>query len=271
MTSLPPKSIFPQLRLNRRHQIQCYLAISAFIAAHLVTGCSSDEPVEVSPIDTRPPVPALFYETTAQCEADAKRQQATYEAQLTAASAQPSPTILEKTAPLHPKPPALKPGDCAAQMQAAQAEHDRHAPVYQNLSDCQDEGVQCEYYDGASGSGGYHSSTYIYSGYRPRFGGTYIYYQGNPADVVNPNTIRTGTGQTIYRPHTVYASATPGEVVTPQGEMVATRKLGRVAAPGDLGMAAPSRPQGHAAQGTISGRNRSGFGSTFKGTGRGGK
>jgi hypothetical protein len=270
MTSLPPKSPLPQLRLNRRYQIQCYLAISAFIAAQMVTACSSDEPVAVSPIDTRPPVPALFYETTAQCEADAKRQQATYEAQLASIKAQPSPTIPEKTTPTPPKPPAFKPSDCAAQMQAAQAEHDRHAPVYQNLTDCQDEGVQCEYYSGYSGSSGYHS-THIYSGYRPRFGGTYIYHHGNPADVVNPNSIRTATGQTIYRPHTVYARSTPGEVVTPQGEVVTNRKVGRVAAPGDLGVAAPSRPPGHAAQGTISGRSRSGFGSTFKGTGRGGK
>lgn len=267
MTSLPPKSISPQLRLNRRYQIQCYLAISAFIAAQMVTGCSSDEPEEVvNSIDTSPPVPALFYETTAQCEADTQRQQAAYEAQLATAKVQPSPTIPNKT----PQPPNLKPSDCAAQMQAAQVEHDRHAPVYQNLSDCQDEGVQCEYYSGSSGSTGYHS-TYIYSGYRPRFGGTYIYTQGNPADVVNPNIIKTATGQTIYRPHTVYATSTPGQVVTPQGEVVTNRKVGLVATPKHVGTGAPSRPKGHAAQGTVSGRSRSGFGSTFKGTGRGGK
>ncbi|MFM2431254.1 MAG: hypothetical protein RLZZ511_2467 [Cyanobacteriota bacterium] len=263
----------PQPRAIRRRQVQAYLTVSALVAAQLVTGCSSDED---SAIDQRPPVPALFYENQAQCEADARNQRTAYEAKLKAAQAtQAATTVGGETVPRPqaiPKSPAITPEQCAAQMRAAKAEHDRHAPVYKTQAECQADGVQCEYYGGASSgsSGSSHSASGYYYGYRPRYGGSYFYPGGNPADT-SPNTMIDNDGNRIYRPHTVYESANFGQVVTPQGETVTKGVPGRVSAPGHMGFSAPSRPVGHAAKGTITGRSRSsGFGSSFKGGGKGG-
>ncbi|OUC14953.1 MAG: hypothetical protein B0A82_09505 [Alkalinema sp. CACIAM 70d] len=250
----------------RRRQIQTYLAISAFIAAQLITGCNNDGDEADDPM-----VPALFYENKAQCEADAKRQQDLYAAQLKAAQAQSTAAgtaASPASAPL--KPPALKPQDCGTQMRAAQLEHDRHAPVYKSLADCQAEGVQCEPYSGGGSTTSTTSTTSSAFGYRPRFGGAYIYPEGNP-NLPSESPLSMGAGSRIYTPHTVYSGLNPGEVVTPNGDTVSRSSAGSVMVPAHTGFAAPSRPAGTAAKGTITGRSQSGFGSSYKSTGRGGK
>jgi hypothetical protein len=217
MKSPNPESKPPQIRAIRRKQVQQYLAISAFIATQLVTGCEmneEDEPAEVDPM-----VPALFYETTEQCEAEAAKQKAE-----------------------QPTTPAIPAADCAQQIAAARQEHDRHAPVYQGLMDCQSEGIQCE-------PTPYGYDTY---GYRPSYGGAY-FYSGS------------------YMPHTVYRGLNGREIVTPQGQVLVQPGLGAVSAPQSISLAAPPRPPGYAAIGTIKGRNSGGFGSTYKNTGSGGK
>jgi hypothetical protein len=223
MTSPKPESQAPQIRAIRRKQIQQYLAISAFIATQLVTGCDmaeEDEPAEVDPM-----LPALFYETTEQCEATQQKDAV----QLTADPAQ--------------QPPSPNPApDCAQQITAARAEHDRHAPVYQSLTNCQADGIQCE------------PTPYGYDtfGYRPSYGGAY-FYSGS------------------YMPHTVYRGLNGGEIVTPQGQVLVQPGFGSVSVPQSISVAAPPRPPGYAAVGTIKGRNNGGFGSTYKNTGSGGK
>ena len=64
-----------------------------------------------------------------------------------------------------PTPPPMQVADCAAQMLAAQQEHDKTAPVYASIADCQSEGVRCE----ATPAGA------LTAGYRPIYGGTYLY------------------------------------------------------------------------------------------------
>jgi uncharacterized protein YgiB involved in biofilm formation len=257
MSSSSPEPQSRQLRPIRRQQVQQCLVIAAFAAAQLLAGCTEVEP------EPEPPkmVPALFYKDQAQCEADTRQQQTQYQAALQATTSQGTDL---------PKRPTLAVEDCAAQMKAAMAEHDRHAPVYQSQSDCEADGVRCEYYDGGGGSGySSHSTTYVHSGYRPRFGGTYLYPDG-PPDSTDTGYIYSN-GRTVHQPRTVYESSTVGNVVTPQGDVVTQSASGRVQSPDYAGFAAPSRPTGTAAKGTISGRSTSGFGSTYKGTGRGGK
>jgi hypothetical protein len=104
------------------------------------------------------------------------------------------------------------------------------------------------------------------SGYRPSFGGTYIYPYSAGA-----SSNFAGTDYRVYEPHTVYRGAGAGQLVSPQGDTIAKAAPGRTSGPQPTGISAPTRPAGHAAQGTITGRSRSGFGSSFKSTGSGGK
>jgi hypothetical protein len=158
-------------------------------------------------------------------------------------------------------PKGIKVGDCAPQMAAAQQEHDRHAPVYQRLSDCQADDVQCE----ATPMGDANA------GYRPVFGGAYIYpyaYSRAYGATMGPYAF----GSRFHAPRTVYRGFDPGSIVTPQGTILAKEHPGIVVVPQHTSLAAPPRPTGYTARGTITGRsNSTGFGSTFKSTGRGGK
>jgi hypothetical protein len=217
MTSPKPESQPPRIRAIRRKQVQQYLAISAFIATQLVTGCEMNE--EEEPAEVDPMLPALFYETAEQCEAEAIK-----------------PKVEQ------PSTPAIPAADCAQYLAAARQEHDRHAPVYQSLTNCQADGIQCE------------PTPYGYDtfGYRPSYGGAY-FYSGS------------------YMPHTVYRGLNGGEIVTPQGQVLVQPSSGSVSVPQSVSIAAPPRPQGYAAVGTIKGRNNGGFGSTYKNTGSGGK
>ncbi len=247
MTFPNPEKFAIKIRTIRRKQIQQQLAISGIFTMFAISGCShSDDKPPPAPIPS-PKVPGLFYGSVEQCEADAKKQQQAYATKLKAYNT--------KKQGAEPIPPAIESGDCAEQMAAAKREHDRHAPVYQSLSACQAEGVRCETYSRSS-----------VSGYRPTFGGAYLYPY-----LANATRNFAGPDSRVYQPHTVYQGMNAGQIVTPQGESVMQARSGLVSAPPQPSVDAPTRPVGHAAEGTIRGRSQSGFGSTFKSTGRGGK
>ena len=251
MTLSQTESAPLQIRSIRRNQVQQQLAISSVITVLAIAGCSSSPepitaPTPAAAIVANPKVPALFYSNIQQCQADAEKQKKTYDANLKAYNA--------KKQGAEPIPPALESADCSEQMAAAKREHDRHAPIYQSLTACQAEGIQCETTS---------QSTIV--GYRPRFGGVYLYpYESGAIGNFAGNDAR------VYQPHTVYQGANAGQFVTPQGKSVAQARSGLVSAP-QPSIDAPARPAGHAAEGTIRGRSQSGFGSTFKSTGSGGK
>ncbi|MGL5077628.1 MAG: DUF1190 domain-containing protein [Waterburya sp.] len=242
------------LKIIRRKQIQQSLAISASLAI-LMSGCGSNSQIE----EQQAPIPAengeekvdaVFYENLEQCQADVTRQQEEYQ-------------VLTKAfdkGELKTKPvaPVMQPQDCQAQMEAAQQEHARHAPVYSSLAACQSEGVVCE------------STPVNFSpdGYRPVFGGTYFYPYGG-SNFIYLNT--GGRSQRVYHTRTVYRSLNAGEVVTPTGRTVTKSPSGKVTVPRYTTTTAPTRPQGVAAKGAIKGRSSQGFGSTFKSSGSRGK
>jgi uncharacterized protein YgiB involved in biofilm formation len=259
---MTPRTIAPQLpqpRLIRRSQVHQHL-ISAAIIAALVAGCSSGSYVS-SPSPSPSPggvtdenayeqVPAVFYENTQQCEIDIQKQQDAYQVQLV--------SYEQGTTQVKPTPPALKQEDCAPQMLAAVQDYDRTAPVYQTLDDCEVDRVNCE----PTPTG------YTPTGYRPAFGGSYFYPYGYTDYVF---VTYGGSQRRVYAPRTVYQSQTPGEVVTPYGRSVSKTPPGTVSVPRHTTVAAPPRPTGTAGRGTITGRGSSGFGSSFKSTGSGGK
>ena len=191
--------------------------------------------------------PAVFYKTTEECEADVEKQVAEYavlESAFEAGTLETAPTA-----------PPLKQEDCEPQMQAAQAAHQQSAPTYNSLAECQEAGLECE-----PANTGY---------YRPRFGGSYFYPYGGSPNFIFLNY--GGSQRRLYQPSPVYQSSTPGSVVTPSGQVITNRGTGRVNAPRSVTTASPSRPQGTPAKGAVTGRGSQGFGSTYKGTGRGGK
>ncbi|MBC7515582.1 MAG: hypothetical protein H7237_03980 [Alkalinema sp. FL-bin-369] len=273
MAHTHPKPQNLQARSIRRKQIQHQLPLSSIVTVLALSGCAStpdesDKQPIAAPVVQK--VPALFYESTAQCEADTQKQEMDYQAKLKAYELKASDT---KKSTVAPTAPALSPSDCEAQMAAAKREHDRHAPVYQTQAECEADRVRCETTPAYISSGGY----------RPRFGGTYLYPYWTGA-----SSNYAGEGNRVYPPHTVYAGSTPREVITPEGSVLQNNRSGAVSAPQPTGIdastrpagysaqgtitgRAPTRPAGYSAQGTITGRSRSGFGSTFKSTGSGGK
>lgn len=243
----PPRS-FPKPHRIHRHQVKQYLAIAAVLAL-IASSCKSNKPNASGNPQTEEKVEALYYKTIGECKADTTKQAKDYQT-LKAAYDAGKLTIA-------PKAPLIKPEDCDAQFLAARQEYDRTAPVYGSLADCQADGVRCEptpsYY-----------STY---GYRPIFGGTYFYPYSSPVYIYSG-----GVRRRIYQPATVYQGVGANQVVTPNGQTVTQTTTGKVSAPKSVMAPAPSRPAGTAAKGTISGRSSTrGFGSSFKGTGRGGK
>jgi uncharacterized protein YgiB involved in biofilm formation len=237
-----PDSPTLQPRKIRRQEIMWGVAISAgllFLLPWFFGGSNEEE-------EANEQVATLFYQDAAQCEADLAQQQ---EAYLARQQQYQQGKIAEQ-----PAPPPMKPEDCAAQMEAAKQEHEKTAPVYQTLADCQAEGVQCEAATGNS--------------YRPIYGGTYIdpYYTPSYTYIYYG-----GIQHRVYEPRTVYLSSNPGMVVTPHGREIAQTTVGRVTAPRHSTFSAPAKPTGTAAKGTIRGRSSRGFGSSFKSTGSGGK
>lgn len=234
-----------QLRQIRRKQIYLGLAIAAVLAL-LISRCGDGDEEE----NANESVNAVFYQNTAQCEADISKQQTEYALALKQYQA----GQLQQ----QPAPPPMQVMDCAPQMLAAQQEHQKTAPVYGTIADCQSEGVQCEAIPAGEQS----------AGYRPVYGGTYIdpYYSPSYTYV-----IYGGTPYRVYTTRTVYQSNTPGRVVTPFGREISQVSTGRVVVPRHSTFAAPARPSGTSGKGTIRGRSSRGFGSSFKSTGRGGK
>ncbi len=235
-----------QPRQIRRGQIFAGLAIAGVLAI-IVANCNNSEMTEEKANES---IDAVFYQTTAQCEADTKKQQDEY-------------VVLQEKYRIgqlaeEPTPPPMQVADCAPQMLAAQQEHNKTAPVYAAIADCQAEGVQCETIPAGGQS----------AGYRPVYGGTYIDPYYNPSyTYINYG----GYQHRVYETRSVYLSNTPGRVVTSYGREIAQTTTGRVIAPRHTTFAAPSRPTGTSASGTIRGRSSQGFGSSFKSTGRGGK
>jgi uncharacterized protein YgiB involved in biofilm formation len=237
-----PRNLKP--RQIRRRQIWGGLA-SAAVLAIILARCSAEDPER----QANQPVNILFYRDIALCEHDVKQQWEEYEVlkQEWLQSGEEKPT----------SPPLLV-TDCALQMLAAQQEYDRTAPIYATLEDCQSEGVQCE-------------STPVGAttkGYRPVFGGAYI----DPYDRPRYVYINYGGRQyQVFQSHIVYRSSSSGQIVTTHGRQLTQTSFGRVTVPRHTTFAAPSRPTGTAGKGTIRGRSSSGFGSSFKATGSGGK
>jgi uncharacterized protein YgiB involved in biofilm formation len=229
-------------RKIRRNQIYIGLAIAAGIA-FIITQCGDDNSPDAA-------IDIVFYQTVAQCEADINKQQAEYTNLLQQYQAG------QLDEPPNPLPMQAK--DCAAQMQAAQEEHNKTAPVYTSIADCQAEGVQCE----ATPTGE------TLAGYRPVYGGSYI----DPYDTSSYVYVNYGgTQHRVYSTHTVYRSINPGSIVTPYGREISQVTTGRVSAPRHTTFTAPARPSGTSASGTIRGRSSQGFGSSFKSSGSRGK
>jgi uncharacterized protein YgiB involved in biofilm formation len=235
------------LEILQIHRTKVYwgLAISGVMAL-VIYGANADMTEE----EANEPIDATFYQTAAQCETDIKKQQDEYI------------ILLEKyrtgEITTEPTPPPMVAKDCAPQMLAAQQEHLKTAPVYGSIADCQAEGVQCELIPAGEQT----------TGYRPVYGGTYIDTYSAPSFVyINYG----GVQHQVYGTRPVYQSLSPGRIVTPYGREIAQPTTGRSLAPRHTTFAAPPRPTGTSAAGTIRGRSSQGFGSSFKSTGSGGK
>jgi uncharacterized protein YgiB involved in biofilm formation len=240
MTKSKKKPRNLQNRQISRKQVMGGLA-SAAVLAFIVSRCSSQNPDE--------PIEALFYENTAQCEADIKNQQAEY--------LKLKDRWLQGGTEDIPTYPPMEVADCAPQMLAAQQEHEKTAPVYTTEADCQAEGTQCEITPSGTEA----------AGYRPVYGGTYIDHYSTNYIYINYG----GQQRRIFEAGSVYRSSIPGRLITPYGREISRTTTGRVSVPMHTTFSAPSRPPGTSGQGTIKGRSSQGFGSSFKGTGSGGK
>ncbi|WP_309739496.1 MULTISPECIES: DUF1190 domain-containing protein [unclassified Chamaesiphon] len=229
-----------QLRPMNRNKIYAGLAMAGVLAI-VVAQCNRDE--------SNDSIDVVFYQTAAQCEADINLQQAEY-----LALQQKYQRGEEDEAPT---PPPMEAKDCAAQIQAAQQEHLKTAPVYASIAECQAEGVQCE----ATAAGE------LTAGYRPAYGGTYL----DPYNSSHVYIHSGGSSYRVYETRTVYLSSTPGRIITPYGREISQTTTGRVSAPRHTSFSPPARPAGVSGSGTIRGRSTQGFGSTFKGSGFGGK
>ena len=313
MISPPSTAQDLQLRHIDRKRLLHSLVLSAVVAT-LLAGCNQQTPVatpsppvspESSPIesdsgaiaDPEEPIQAVFYQTTEQCQEDIAAEQKEYETLLV--SYQQGSMTEEPTAPV------MTVDDCEPQMQAALEEHNRTAPVYSTLEQCQSGGAECET-----------TTTNSQNYYRPSYGGSY-FYPYRAANFIFFNY--GGTNRRIYQPYPVYQSTTPGNVVTSTGRTIPQTTSGSVTVPRHTSfstparsggttpvqsttttpsrstttnrstpstgtstvtpnrststpnVSTPSRPTTTPARGTVNGRGNSGFGSTFKGTGRGGK
>lgn len=249
-----------QIRAIQRRLVHQRLAMAAAVAL-LTTSCyqygdsnrsagTNSGSAAVTDQNANEKIPAVFYKTTEECEADVQKQQAEYDVLKTSFESGELSTA--------PTEPPLKVEDCEPQMLAAQQDYQKHAPTYASLADCQAEGLDCE------------PSTQNTGYYQPRFGGYYFYpFFGSRTQYVYIND--GGSQRRLYQPSTVYQSSTPGQVVTPNGRVVNNTTTGRVEAPRHTTATPPSRPKGTAARGAVTGRGSQGFGSTYKGTGRGGK
>jgi uncharacterized protein YgiB involved in biofilm formation len=241
-----------QSRRIRRTLVWTGLAFSAVIAIVVFNSMNSGIDINkgITDENANEPMDAIFYQNAAQCEADMKKQQDEY--------AVSQKKYQNGELDNEPTPPPLQVADCAAQLLAAQQEHDKTAPVYTSAADCQADGVQCEVTPAGSTT----------AGYRPIYGGTYLYpYHESNWVYINQG----GYQHRVYETRPVYQSINAGRVVTPYGREISQTTTGRVQVPRHTTVSAPARPSGTTARGTIKGRSSQGFGSSFKSTGSGGK
>ncbi|WP_310482493.1 DUF1190 domain-containing protein [Chamaesiphon sp. VAR_48_metabat_403] len=241
-----PKELQPR-KINRNIVYTSLAIAGLFVLPVVLMVVINNE--DMTEEEVNEPIDVVFYQTTAQCEADTKKQQAEYAVSLK--KYQAGQIAQPLTAP------PIQPQDCAAQMQVAQAEYHKTAPVYATLAECQAEGVKCE----ATPAG------VTPAGYRPIYGGSYI----EPNNTSHSSINSGGSYHRVYETHTVYQSSTPGRIVTPYGREISQTATGRVTAPRHTSFTAPTRPAGTSGTGTIRGRSSQGFGSSFKSTGSGGK
>ncbi len=253
MTSKKDQPENPQIHQIHRTTVWVGLAITAVLATVVFQNSFNSEidiNKGITDENANESIDAVFYQDAAQCEADIKQQQDEY------AVLQRKYQNGELTD--EPSPPPLQVADCAAQILAAQKEHDKTAPVYASAADCQAEGVLCESTPAGTSN----------IGYRPIYGGTYLY----PYSESNWIYIYHGGSQhRVYETRPVYQSTNAGRVVTAYGREISQVTTGRVKVPRHTTVSAPLRPSGTTARGTIKGRSSQGFGSSFKSTGRGGK
>lgn len=253
MASQKPEPQNLQTRQINRKKVLGGLAIAGVLAI-LITRCGVNSEIDINKgindENANESIKAIFYQNTAQCEADIKKQQDEYAVE--------QEKYRNGTLEDEPTPPPMPVEDCAAQMLAAQQEHDKTAPVYTSAADCQAEGVQCEVTPAGAPT----------AGYRPVYGGTYFYpnYESNWIYINHG-----GYQHRVYETRPVYQSINSGRVVTAYGREISQTTTGRVQVPRHTTVAAPSRPNGTTARGTIKGRSSQGFGSSFKSTGSGGK
>jgi uncharacterized protein YgiB involved in biofilm formation len=234
-----------------RKQVRQYLAMVAVLAM-VSTSCKGNNPKtsQGSGAGNKEKIEALYYTSVAECKTDTTNQAKEYQVLVEAHKAGKLTNA--------PTPPPIRPEECEAQMKAAREEHQRNAPVYRSQADCQTDGVICE-----PTPSGYHTS-----GYRPVFGGAYFYPYGNNYTYIYSG----GVQRRVLQPSIVYRGTSPDQLITPNGVSVPRTTTGKVSISKAVTAPAPPRPSGTAAKGTISGRSSNkGFGSTFKGTGRGGK
>jgi uncharacterized protein YgiB involved in biofilm formation len=191
---------------NNRKIIYASLAVAGVVAI-AITNCQNSTITEEQ---ANEPIQAVFYQDTAQCEADMNQQQAEY--------AVLAKKYQQGTVEKWPAPPPMQAKDCAPQMLAAQQEHRDTAPIYTSIADCQAEGVQCEAIP---------ASEQI-TGYRPVYGGTYLDLYDDPSyTYINYG----GNQHRVYETRTVYQSITPGRVITPYGREISQITTGRVTVP----------------------------------------
>lgn len=153
---------------------------------------------------------------------------------------------------------------CQAQFRYAMQEYDRITPVYSTQQECQE--------DAASICSQVSNSSAGVPGWRPEFGG--FYFTDDTDDNAPPTVANTGysNSYTVYQVQPVYRSHVG--IVTPDRALI-SRPLQGVPLDSPYfspSRDTPSRPQGHAAQGTIKGRGS--FGSSVRSTapvGSGGK
>lgn len=228
----------------RRREILTALVLASFLAGNL-QGCAPSDPSVPDDASAEASTEAVFVQNEQECRTDAIARHKVYAEGL---SEYQAGRVDEE--PVKP----MDAGECSSFLEAARLEHQSNAPIYATEDECEAEGVQCV--PAATGQG-----------YYPEFGGAfYDPYDGNDYVII-------GGSRRVYRPSVVYLSRSPGYIVTPYGRSITRPTVvpGRsVLVPAHTRFAAPARPAGVAAKGTLHGRGSSGFGSTFKATGRGG-
>jgi uncharacterized protein YgiB involved in biofilm formation len=136
---------------------------------------------------------------------------------------------------------------CRTQFRYAMQEYQRITPVYRTQPECQED------------TGSICSPVSNPSGWRPDFGGAYLVNEYDDRDRVY---VHSGSSYRVHPVLPVYRSASG--LVTPSGSRIASPQSGVLFRSRDLSPsdAAPARPAGYAARGTVKGRGS--FGSSVR-------